>query len=760
MSLKNAVKHYAYDLGADLVGVGNVERCEHAPLMMSPQGLLPTARSVIVMALRHPDGCIETGGETHPQEIGPYRVQYLMNSRLDEMSYRMATFLERRGAQAIPIVSSNIWRYTAYKDLDAIFAPDVSHIYMAVVAGLAEVGYNGLALTPEFGARNRFVTVITDAALEGDPLIEPGSVCDQCMLCRTHCPAEALSKEVDGEKVLRIDGREYRFANKNLWRCSWGEHFDLDLDLPKGDRVDEAAILDALRAHGTRAGEMGQCLKFCVPAPLRTWDHDYTRTPMRRPAMVLDETAESRGVMDRFVTAAHAAGVEHVIRADLAKAAALGFDPGARLKGAKGVVLLAIETDEPSAPADGAAMARDAAYYLCESAMYDLARGLEDIGFRSITAERDAASQAFADALLTGAGLDPRACQAAWVITRKTIAPAVSTQRAAPPPIDAGRDDDDLAAALQRMADGFGADLFGIASAERIDALAAQLRPHYAGVTRLVGRGVGGRFLTPDWQIHEVPITVRTAGDVLAGARSVIVLGLRVHKAVVDRTARPPAEAVGPYAFQTAITYRQAGRTALRLAKALRAAGHRAAIVGDLMGLASVLANPQGPQPDFTSSRFAAIAAGLGRLTKNGRVATPQFGVRQRFFCVVTDAALPASPLADASPPLLCDTCPDRCVAACPAEAFGDEEIVVSLEGREHRFRSVDERRCDWSRRYALQAESGFGCLGSPLDVAPPETIDAAALKAALDQHDPIRSHRPVVAEPCMLVCPYARMNG
>ena len=114
MPLKTRIKNYAHELGADLVGFGNIERCEHAPLMMSPQGLMPTARTVVVMALRHPDACIEMGGEKHPQEIGPYSVQYLMNSRLDDLSYRMATFLEEEGHEAIGIASSNIWRYNSY----------------------------------------------------------------------------------------------------------------------------------------------------------------------------------------------------------------------------------------------------------------------------------------------------------------------------------------------------------------------------------------------------------------------------------------------------------------------------------------------------------------------------------------------------------------------------------------------------------------------------------------------------------------------
>ena len=66
-----AVKELAYQLGADLVGVANIERYEDAPIRMSPQGILPTAKSVVVCAVHHPDAAIELGGETHPQEIGP-----------------------------------------------------------------------------------------------------------------------------------------------------------------------------------------------------------------------------------------------------------------------------------------------------------------------------------------------------------------------------------------------------------------------------------------------------------------------------------------------------------------------------------------------------------------------------------------------------------------------------------------------------------------------------------------------------------------
>ena len=217
------IKRYALEtLRADLVGIADIKRFANAPLRMSPQGIMPTARSVIVMAVHHPDAAMERGGLEHPQIIGPYAIQYSMNWRLDDMSYRMSRFLEEQGFQAVPIASSNIWRYRGYKELTAQFAPDVSHMHCAVAAGLAEFGFNGLALTPEFGAHQRYVTIITDAVLTPSPLLEPGSVCDNCMICRRECRSGALSKEINGWNEVKIEDKVYRYANKNLWRCAWG----------------------------------------------------------------------------------------------------------------------------------------------------------------------------------------------------------------------------------------------------------------------------------------------------------------------------------------------------------------------------------------------------------------------------------------------------------------------------------------------------------------------------------------------------------
>ena len=54
-NLTSKVKECAYSIGADLVGIAPISRFKNAPIMMSPQGILPTAASVVVCAIHHLD---------------------------------------------------------------------------------------------------------------------------------------------------------------------------------------------------------------------------------------------------------------------------------------------------------------------------------------------------------------------------------------------------------------------------------------------------------------------------------------------------------------------------------------------------------------------------------------------------------------------------------------------------------------------------------------------------------------------------------
>ncbi|MCC7494041.1 MAG: hypothetical protein IT204_16910 [Fimbriimonadaceae bacterium] len=740
-ALTARVKAFALEeLGADLVGVANIERFEHAPLLMSPQGILPTARSVVVMAIHHPDACIELGGLTHPQEIGPYRVQYLMNQRLDEISYRLGLWLQARGHQAVPIVSSNIWRYKGYRNLTEHFAPDVSHRHAAVAAGLADFGYSALAITPEFGARQRFVTVITDAELQPDPLLDPHSVCDDCRLCADTCPSGALTKELRGTSVVRIEGREYTYADKNLWRCSWGEHFDLDLDLPIPEQVDEAVILDMVRKHGRRGGEMGCCLRYCMPEERRYWEQSYTNAPRRKRNAPTDD--EPNRCFDQQVQAiAQRQGVDFVIVQGPAELRALGLELEPFLPGGTHTVTVGYHLKQP-AGADPAAWMRK---YQREGAAYDITRLIERRGYDAVCCS--AFPEERLQAALTGV-LPGRRVETATVVTTAPL-PATSLELPVP-----AAPRGDLRQQLELLLREHGADLVGVAPAARI----AALKPHLAafeGMRCLDAVDQSAPFEPYEPQVAERRLTVRTPDDHLHGAQSVLVFGIRLPAAAIERCAEPPAEAVGPYAFaqyESANALYRMGFLAQRL---VEDAGYQGVLSNDLTGTGSVVGNPRGAQPDAFCNRFEAVAAGLGRLTKAGFVTTAEYGPHVRFMALVTDAPLRPDAVVTAPLAAACDGC-ERCLQACSTSAF-NEPLELPLDGLLERFHPIERTRCDWAKRYSLIGEEGVNYLGWDLHVEAPELITSEHLGTALRQQPAIPKYRPCNFESCWLACPLTR---
>ena len=62
------IKDKAKELGIDCIAIGNIERFEDAPVLMSPKTYFPNAKSVIAVAMRIPRGTyrgIEEGTHWH-----------------------------------------------------------------------------------------------------------------------------------------------------------------------------------------------------------------------------------------------------------------------------------------------------------------------------------------------------------------------------------------------------------------------------------------------------------------------------------------------------------------------------------------------------------------------------------------------------------------------------------------------------------------------------------------------------------------------
>jgi ferredoxin len=290
-ALTDEVKAVATEMGADLVGIAPVERFAEAPLPASPLGHLPGARSVIVAAIHHPDACVELSGDPTVHDMGAYGpIQGDMNMKLGSIAFAIGRLLERRGHPTMPIVPTNVWRYREWPGVPTPFTADLSQRHAGVAAGLGQIGWNGLFLSPEYGPRQRLVSIITQADLVASPMYDGPNLCDDCYLCVDKCPTRSISRE--RTVTVRIGGREFTYGYLDKWRCSWSEHWGIDAYLPLPDVVEEHAIVEALAKHGQRGGAMGACLRFCMPPHLRRADPDYS------PAYRRERRAE-RGVADR-----------------------------------------------------------------------------------------------------------------------------------------------------------------------------------------------------------------------------------------------------------------------------------------------------------------------------------------------------------------------------------------------------------------------------------------------------------------------------
>jgi ferredoxin len=176
------LKNVALGFGADLVGVAPIApiaRLAELPAKNNPLTIAPNARSVVVLGKRILRGSlrgVEEGTNFH-STYTVFGMQWLEGEFLSRTIQHTAEFLEDAGFEALPLLG--------LRQDNGDFEPDP--IAFARAAGLGDVGKNGLFLTPEFGPRQRFGFVVTNAELEPDP-VRKINFCDGCDACVKACP--------------------------------------------------------------------------------------------------------------------------------------------------------------------------------------------------------------------------------------------------------------------------------------------------------------------------------------------------------------------------------------------------------------------------------------------------------------------------------------------------------------------------------------------------------------------------------------------
>lgn len=194
--MKDAIRAFAHSRELDLVGFVSTAHLERVtPTQFKPSRLWPEARTAISIAKRLLDGAVAVGLGEAVQNARwvAWRTNELLNRRAMEVAH----FIERHGGRALPL--SNGTMIDPDWTNQGIFG-ELSHRHLAAEAGLGVIGLATYCITPEFGPRVYFNTVLTDLELEPDPRIEGWSPCDGCDDCLRACPAEAIER---GRRTIR-----------------------------------------------------------------------------------------------------------------------------------------------------------------------------------------------------------------------------------------------------------------------------------------------------------------------------------------------------------------------------------------------------------------------------------------------------------------------------------------------------------------------------------------------------------------------------
>jgi len=228
MELTKQVKEIALTNNLDYVGIASAESLQNESQDRKPTDYLPGAQTVVSLGIKLSLGVQLSNKLAH--QIGPRHTifPYLWHGFglpswqfLDRTALLITRHLEREGHMAVPVMAASTF------DIQSNLM-EFSNLHAAVAAGLGDLGWCGLVITPDAGTKARFGAVITNARLEPDPLYQGTRLCDieNCKrlgrgepLCTKVCPTKAFGP--DSEEVV-IGGRIFEVAKYDRFRCMWG----------------------------------------------------------------------------------------------------------------------------------------------------------------------------------------------------------------------------------------------------------------------------------------------------------------------------------------------------------------------------------------------------------------------------------------------------------------------------------------------------------------------------------------------------------
>lgn len=307
-SLTENVKNIARENGAALVGVASIDRFDpqppyydEPPKGQNPRDFIPNAKSVISISQPILNAVVDAPARFADKEmkrvppdlkfaylemlydytghkvqdwmllfIGQMVGQFLLSKGYDAMIFPtpgLHPFEDVATGMRVDIGAARnqteadilLWEGPNKKWAE-IYSPfrftsgPFSHRHAAVRAGLGEFGYNNIVLTKEFGARQRFNSIITDAELVPDPLIDkPICLRDKCLLCFESCIMDAITMRDDPNVQ---DYRSVQKVYKDIVFIDTPAKTDPTLCRRRRSRIPDSPV-------------RGDCLRVC-PLPIKS----------------------------------------------------------------------------------------------------------------------------------------------------------------------------------------------------------------------------------------------------------------------------------------------------------------------------------------------------------------------------------------------------------------------------------------------------------------------------------------------------------
>ncbi|PWB49666.1 MAG: epoxyqueuosine reductase [Candidatus Methanoperedenaceae archaeon] len=184
-TMKNEIRRFAKEKNAFL-GFAPVDRWDdynEVPVAFRPKSIWKDTETVIVLGLP----VLLPMLETTPSII--YTTLYeTCNTELDQIAFELCRKLNTKGYSSIFMPRDGYGHISVLVDEPAA---SFSQVYAAKYAGFGTVGYNHTLLTPQYGPRMRFVSVLTSLKIPGSKLLEK-QLCTRCLICAKSCPTDAF----------------------------------------------------------------------------------------------------------------------------------------------------------------------------------------------------------------------------------------------------------------------------------------------------------------------------------------------------------------------------------------------------------------------------------------------------------------------------------------------------------------------------------------------------------------------------------------